>query len=110
MLGSVSDYSLRESPASICIVRSTGSKFDKQAKFLFCTDGSHASGIAFCTLVKSLMKPTDIVNVVMISTTDGSTEQQTIDHYHEFMVENNVGKGRRLVRFFSPSASPMTLF
>ena len=88
MLGSVSDYSIRESPASICIVRSTGNKFDRQAKF--CTDGSHAAALAFCVLVKSMMKPMDIVNVVMISTTDGSKEQATIDHYHSFMLENKV--------------------
>ena len=89
-LGSVSDQSLRESPSSICIVRSTGSKFDRQAKFLFCTDGSHAAALAFCVLVKMLRRPTDIVDVVMISTTDGSSEQITIEHYHEFMLENKV--------------------
>ena len=61
-----------------------------QAKFLFCTDGSHAAAIAFCVLVKSMKKPNDIVNVVMISTTDGSAEQPVIDHYHDFMVENGV--------------------
>ena len=82
-LGSVSDQSLRES-------RSTGSKFDRQAKFLFCTDGSHAAALAFCVLVKMLRRPTDIVDVVMISTTDGSSEQITIEHYREFMLENKV--------------------
>lgn len=90
LLGSVSDFSLRESASSICIVRSTGNKFDKQAKFLFSTDGSHAAALAFCTLIKSLKRPADIVNVVMISTTDGSNEQATIDHYHDFMVEHKV--------------------
>ncbi len=48
----MSDFSLRESHASICIVRSTGNKFDKLCKFCFCTDGSHAATLAFCVLIK----------------------------------------------------------
>ncbi len=51
MLGTVSDYSLRESRASICIVRSTGSPVKSSTKFLFATDGSHAAALAFCMLV-----------------------------------------------------------
>ncbi|GAX72774.1 hypothetical protein CEUSTIGMA_g230.t1 [Chlamydomonas eustigma] len=92
MLGTVSDYSLRESPASICIVRSTGAKFDKMAKILFCTDGSHAAALAFCTLIKCLKGPMDIVNVVIVSTgaSDGVKERALMQHYHEFMVLHKV--------------------
>lgn len=48
-LGTVSDHSLRESHASVCIVRPTGSSMG-QATFLFATDGSHAAALAFCML------------------------------------------------------------
>ena len=52
MLGSVSDFSLRESHSSVCIVRSTGNKIDaNQTKFMFATDGSHAAASAFVLLV-----------------------------------------------------------
>ena len=97
LLGSVSDFSLRESPTSICIVRSTSNKIGKQAKFLFSTDGSHAAALAFCVLIKCLKRPMDIVNVVMISTTDGQNEKATIDHYHDFMVENQVRCDSQLI-------------
>ena len=86
----MSDFSLRESPSSICIVRPTSNKFDKHAKFMFATDGSHAAALAFCVLLKCLKRPMDIVNVVMISTTDGQNEQAIISHYHDFMVEHQV--------------------
>lgn len=51
LLGTVVDFSLRAANASICIVRSTGSKFDRQAKFVFSTDGSHAAAFAFVFLI-----------------------------------------------------------
>jgi len=85
MLGTVSDFSLRESHASICIVRSTGHKSHQQSKYLFATDGSHAAGLAFCILVALLRRPLDIINVVMVTTSDGVKEQDTIAHYKEFM-------------------------
>lgn len=50
ILGSVSDYTLRMSRASLCIVRSTGAKMGKQSKILFAADGSHASNLAFSFL------------------------------------------------------------
>lgn len=90
MLGTVSDHSLRHCNASVCIVRSTGSKFDAQCKFLFATDGSHAAAFAFCMLVKMLKRPMDTVDVVYVTTKDGTAEQATIDHYKEFMAENGV--------------------
>lgn len=50
MLGTVSDFSLRTTHASTCIVRSTGGQVGPQAKYLFATDGSHAAALAFVVL------------------------------------------------------------
>ncbi|GFH07350.1 uncharacterized protein HaLaN_02137, partial [Haematococcus lacustris] len=81
MLGSVSDFSLRESAASLCIVRSTSSNFDRQAKFLFATDGSRAAALAFVMLVSKIRRAMDIVAVTMVSTTDGVVEAGYLEHY-----------------------------
>ncbi len=69
MLGTVSDFTIRQAHCSICIVRSTGSSIGgmagggagaagpagavsaRPAKYLFATDGSHAAHLAFCFLV-----------------------------------------------------------
>eukprot|EP00878_Enallax_costatus_P038690 GHUV01044110.1.p1 GENE.GHUV01044110.1~~GHUV01044110.1.p1 ORF type:complete len:130 (-),score=31.08 GHUV01044110.1:80-469(-) len=51
MLGTVSDYSLREGHSSVAIIRSSA---PKQAGgghvYLFATDGSRAAAVAYCTL------------------------------------------------------------
>ncbi|MEW5303050.1 MAG: hypothetical protein WDW38_001367 [Sanguina aurantia] len=84
-LGSVSDFSLRESHASICILRSTGTKWTTSCKYLFATDGSHASAVAFCQLVTLLMKPADTVSVVIVTSGDGMNELQIVQQYKEYM-------------------------
>lgn len=52
--GHVTDYSLRESHCSVCIVRSTSPPVASGAgqDYLFATDGSKAAMLAFCTLTK----------------------------------------------------------
>lgn len=90
MLGTVSDFTLRTSHASLCIVRSTGSKFGKQARFCFATDGSRAAHLAFVVLVNMLRRPLDIVNVVMVSTTDGVLERKCVEQYKLYMEKNGV--------------------
>jgi hypothetical protein len=54
MLGTVSDYSLRESHCSVCVVRSTSPPANDSGggDYLFATDGSQASALAFCSLVR----------------------------------------------------------
>uniref|UniRef100_A0A7S0QZT8 UspA domain-containing protein n=1 Tax=Chlamydomonas leiostraca TaxID=1034604 RepID=A0A7S0QZT8_9CHLO len=90
MLGTVSDFTLRQSHASLCIVRSTGSKFDKQARFCFATDGSHAAHLAFVVLINLLRRPLDIVHVVMVSSTDGVLEQKCVEQYKQYMEAKGV--------------------
>jgi hypothetical protein len=50
----VSDYSLRESHCSVCIVRSSSPPAGPAGEqdYLFATDGSKAAALAFCTLVR----------------------------------------------------------
>eukprot|EP00877_Chromochloris_zofingiensis_P000888 jgi/Chrzof1/107/Cz01g03220.t1 len=71
MLGTVSDYSLRESHCSVCVVRSTTpSVADGDGRcYLFCTDGSRASALAFCVLTHQIVKPQDKVLVVSAAAT-----------------------------------------
>ncbi|GBF87382.1 flagellar associated protein [Raphidocelis subcapitata] len=65
MLGTVSDYSLRESHCSVCVVRSTSPPAapDGGMDFLFATDGSKAAALAFVSLVRQLLRPSDKVLV-----------------------------------------------
>jgi hypothetical protein len=51
MLGTVSDYSLREGHASVCVVRSTSPPFTNGHTYMFAFDGSRAASLAYCTLV-----------------------------------------------------------
>lgn len=56
MLGTVSDFSLRESHCSVCVVRPTapapeGEGKARSTRYLFSTDGSHAAALAFCVLL-----------------------------------------------------------
>lgn len=53
MLGTVSDWSLRQAHCSVCIVRTSSNPPHTGCKYLFATDGSHAAAVAFCVLVKS---------------------------------------------------------
>lgn len=51
MLGSVSDYSLREGHSSVAIVRSTARQETVgHHLYMFATDGSRAAALAYCTL------------------------------------------------------------
>jgi hypothetical protein len=51
MLGTVSDYSLREGHASVAIVRSSaGTPTPGSHHYMFATDGSRAAAVAFLTL------------------------------------------------------------
>ncbi|GLC75209.1 hypothetical protein PLESTF_001607100 [Pleodorina starrii] len=109
VLGTVSDFSLRQSHCSICIVRSTGSSIGglaggsgggaggpagsisaRPAKYLFATDGSHAAHLAFCYLVTYLYRPSDSIHVVMVTTTDGTEEARTVEQYRDFMTKNKL--------------------
>lgn len=51
--GHVSDYSLRQSNCSVCVVRSTSppAAADGGQDYMFATDGSKAAALAFCSLV-----------------------------------------------------------
>lgn len=51
MLGTVSDYSLREGHSSVAIVRSSaGTSTPGSHHYMFATDGSRAAAVAFLTL------------------------------------------------------------
>jgi hypothetical protein len=51
MLGTVSDYSLREGHASVAIVRSTAKQQPAGSRlFMFASDGSRAAAVAYCIL------------------------------------------------------------
>jgi hypothetical protein len=55
MLGTVSDYSLRQSNCSVCVVRSTSPPAAAGGggrEYLFATDGSKAAALGFCSLVR----------------------------------------------------------
>ncbi|EFJ42884.1 hypothetical protein VOLCADRAFT_107074 [Volvox carteri f. nagariensis] len=109
VLGTVSDFSLRQSHCSICIVRSTGSSIGgmaggsgggagvpagivsaRPAKYLFATDGSHAAHLAFCFLVTYLYRPTDSIYVVMVTSSDGTEEAKTVDMYKDYMSKHKI--------------------
>eukprot|EP00798_Chlamydomonas_sp_ICE-L_P013860 gene13860-19783_t len=97
VLGAVSDFSLRESHSSTCIVRSTSSRIERQATFMIAIDGSHASMIAFVMVTCMLKRSLDIVNVVMVTASDGTKEQETINHYVTFMKEHKIA-GKAFVK------------
>ncbi|KAG2497630.1 hypothetical protein HYH03_004370 [Edaphochlamys debaryana] len=107
MLGTVSDFSLRQAHCSICIVRSAGAGSglsgvaggggpsaaalaSRPARFMFATDGSHAAHLAFCTLVNYLMRPIDSVAVIMVTTADGTEETKMVAQYAEFMKKRKI--------------------
>jgi len=52
MLGTVSDYSLREGHASVVVVRSTTPPTTDGHAYMFATDGSRASSLALVTLTQ----------------------------------------------------------
>lgn len=97
MLGSVADASLRESHSSNCIVRSTGAKIELQATFMVAVDGSHASMIAFCMVASWLRRPRDIINVVMVTGSDGVSEHTVIEEYSKFMTAHKI-PGKAMVK------------
>ncbi|GFR40469.1 hypothetical protein Agub_g1029 [Astrephomene gubernaculifera] len=99
MLGTVSDFSLRQSHCSICIVRSTGASIgaitggggggtgvvQRPAKYLFATDCSHAAHLAFCFLVNYMYRPSDTVHVVMVTANDGVEERKSLEQYRDYI-------------------------
>lgn len=91
MLGSVSDFSLRETHSSICIVRSTGtSPCTRGMRYLLATDGSRAAAFAFCSLIKLILNPKDTLDVCMICYSAAPADDQTLVAYKQFMAENKV--------------------
>lgn len=86
MLGTVSDFSLRESHSSICIVRSTGAvPTGHGTHYMFATDGSRAAAFAFVQLVKQICRPTDTVDVCLVSFDGGEQDERTIVIHKEFL-------------------------
>lgn len=68
MLGTVSDYSLREGHSSIAIIRSTARQAPPGSKlYMFATDGSRASAVAYCMLCHQLVQPGDRLLLVSCS-------------------------------------------
>ncbi|WIA39336.1 hypothetical protein OEZ86_005448 [Tetradesmus obliquus] len=68
MLGTVSDYSLREGHSSVAIVRSSaGTSTPGSHHYMFATDCSRAAAVAFLTLCYQLVKPGDRVLLVSCS-------------------------------------------
>ncbi len=51
MLGTVSDYSLREAHCSVCVIRSVTPNTANGHRYMFATDGSRAAALAFCALI-----------------------------------------------------------
>uniref|UniRef100_A0A7S3VLK8 UspA domain-containing protein n=1 Tax=Dunaliella tertiolecta TaxID=3047 RepID=A0A7S3VLK8_DUNTE len=90
VLGSVSDYTLRMCRSSLCIVRSTGSRFDKQAKILFASDGSHAANLAFVLTLHYFRRPLDIVDVMFVATKDPMRENEWAEMYRRYMEAHQV--------------------
>eukprot|EP00775_Hariotina_reticulata_P006774 gene6774-6991_t len=90
MLGTVSDYSLRQGHSSVAIVRSSASKAAAGSHhYMFATDGSKAAALAFCSLCHQIMKPGD--QVLLISCgydTEGATE--LFQKYKELAARLNV--------------------
>jgi nucleotide-binding universal stress UspA family protein len=105
MLGTTSDGALRSSHASICIVRSTSTKIGNACRYTFASDGSHASGIAFSVLVHFLALPSDIINVVIVTTHDGGHDQEVADHYASVLKEANLAGSAVIKRL--PATKPI---
>ncbi|KAG2436739.1 hypothetical protein HXX76_006263 [Chlamydomonas incerta] len=115
MLGTVSDFSLRQSHCSIVIVRSVGGgglggitggmgpaggapgavATGRPAKYLFATDGSHAAHLAFTFLLNYLLRPCDSVQVLAVHTsaTEGAEEARTTEFYKQYMERRRVSGG-----------------
>jgi nucleotide-binding universal stress UspA family protein len=91
-LGSVTAGAIRESHASICIVRANSPLVtpNQRLKFVFCTDGSHASAIGFCLLVGQIARPRDTVDVVTVTSGDGDCERQLMDQYQQYLKAKGV--------------------
>lgn len=89
MLGSVADYSLRESHCSICIVRSTAQAIQGPATHMLATDGSRAAALAFCVLIHQLRRPEDVILVTHV--VDGADNNPDIlAPYQELMTKHKV--------------------
>lgn len=68
MLGTVSDYSLREGHSSVSIIRSTAKQQPPGSHlYMFATDGSRAAAVAFCVLCHQLVCKGDKVLLVSCS-------------------------------------------
>ncbi|PNH05119.1 hypothetical protein TSOC_008646 [Tetrabaena socialis] len=94
-LGTVSEFTLRQSRCSLCIVRSTGATGfggggTGGARYLFATDGSHAAHLAFSFLLAYVLRPADFVVVVTVTAEDGTAESRVIQQYSEYMRKRKV--------------------
>jgi hypothetical protein len=68
MLGTVSDYSLREGHSSVSIIRSTAKQQTVGSHlYMFATDGSRAAAVAFVVLCNQLVRKGDKVLLVSCS-------------------------------------------
>lgn len=68
MLGTVSDYSLREGHSSVTIIRSTARQLPPGSKlYMFATDGSRAAAVAYCMLCHQLVQAGDRLLLVSCS-------------------------------------------
>ena len=82
---------LKACHASICIVRASMPLITPTWKIRWCmaTDGSHQAAAAFCTLINCLIKPEDIVDVVLVSSAKGERDA-FLKQYEDFLRERNV--------------------
>jgi len=107
VLGTVSDYSLREARASLCIVRSTSSAIDRRAKIVFASDGSYTAAFAFLYVTQLLRRPADQVDVVFVTSGEPSEElSATADEYRSFMAAHGVPGGVHMWRVEAGTPMP----
>eukprot|EP00201_Polytomella_parva_P004377 CAMPEP_0175074882 /NCGR_PEP_ID=MMETSP0052_2-20121109/21614_1 /TAXON_ID=51329 ORGANISM="Polytomella parva, Strain SAG 63-3" /NCGR_SAMPLE_ID=MMETSP0052_2 /ASSEMBLY_ACC=CAM_ASM_000194 /LENGTH=227 /DNA_ID=CAMNT_0016343351 /DNA_START=129 /DNA_END=812 /DNA_ORIENTATION=- len=108
VLGTVSDFSLRTSHSSVVIVRSTGPVWDRRrgCRFLFATDGSHASAVAFVVLIKYFYKPNDSITVLKVTNTITPEEQLSMKQFSDYMSTHGIPAyfGRTMLREISVNA------
>lgn len=84
MLGTVSDYTLREGDSSIAIIRSTAQQKPAGSHlYMFATDGSRAAAVAFCMLCHQLVRPGDKLLLVSCSY-DHSTAGGDAETFKEY--------------------------
>lgn len=82
MLGTVSDYSLREGHSSISIIRSTAKQQPVgNHLYMFATDGSRAAAVAFVVLCHQLVRKGDKVLLVSCSYDHSTAGADTFKDY-----------------------------